>query len=116
MGLLGRVFNNGLPGKQSCRHHNIHGSAHACHIQGDSGPVKALFRGLQSHIVLRLVHIRAQGQEALDMLVDGTGGKIAAAGQRHMGMAEPAKQGPHQIVAGPHLLDKLRVWSGALHL
>ena len=78
--------------------------------------MKALFRRLQSHIVLRLVHIRAQGQEALNMLVDGTGGKIAAAGQGHMGMAEPAKQSPHQIIAGPHLLDELRVWGGALHI
>ena len=43
------------------------------------------------------------------MLVDGTGSKVAAAGQRHVRPAEPTQQSTHQIVAGPHLLDQICV-------
>ena len=116
MGLLGCVFNHGLAGKQGSRHHDIDGSAHACHIQADPGPVESLFPGLQGDILLRLVHIGTQGLKSLDVLIDGPGGKIAASGKGHMGMTETTQQSTHQVVAGPHLFYKLRVWGRTLDL
>ena len=116
MGLLGRVFDHRLAGQQGRRHHDIHSGTHAGHIQCDSGPMEAALRGFQGHIVLPLIHVRAQSQKALDVLIDGPGCKIAAAGQGHMGMAEAAQQRAHEIIAGPHLFDQFRVRLGTLHL
>ena len=40
------------------------------------------------------------------MLVDGALGELAAAGQGHMGGAEPAEQGAHQVIACTELLHQ----------
>ena len=77
--------------------------------------MKSLLRGLQRDVFFRLVHIGTQSQKALDVLVNGAGGKIAAAGQRHMGMTKPAQKRAHQVVAGAHLFHKLRIRHGALN-
>ena len=50
------------------------------------------------------------------MLVNGTRGKITAAGQRHMGTAKPAKLNTHQIIAGTHLADQFRIGLGIVHI
>ena len=115
VGFLGSVFDDRLTGQQGCRHHNVDRSAYACHVQADPGAVKSLLRGLQRDVFFRLVHIGTQSQKALDVLVNGAGGKIAAAGQRHMGMTKPAQKRAHQVVAGAHLFYKLRIRHGALN-
>lgn len=86
------------------------------HIQTDPTAVESLLTGGQGDILLRLVHVRAQRQEALDVLVNRTGGEIAAAGQRHMGSAEPPQQRTHQIIAGTHSADKLLIRLAALNV
>ena len=113
VGLLGRGLDDGLAGDQAGRQHDIHRGTHGSHIQADALAPQALFAGLQGHIFLRLIHQGTQGLETLDVLVDGPGGEVAAAGQCHMGLAEAAQQGTHQVVAGPHLLDQIRVRLGA---
>ena len=90
VGFLGGVFNNRLTGQQGCRHHNIDRRAYACHIQADPAALEPGFPGGQRHIVFGFVHVRAQRFKALDVLVDGPGGKVAASGQGYVGLAEAA--------------------------
>ena len=51
--------------------------------------------------------------KTLDMLVNGTGSEITAAGQGHMGLVEAAQQRAHQIIAGAHLLHQIVIGTGA---
>ena len=112
MGFLGGVLDNGLPRQQRRRQHDVHGSPHAHHVQADLSAMKSPNTGLQSHIVVGFVHIGPQGQEALDVLVDGPGGKVAPAGQSHVGLAEAAQQRTHQVIAGPHFPHQCRIRAG----
>ena len=114
VGFLGGVFNDGLAGEQGRGDHDVHRRAHRRHVQADPIALQAVGPGLQGHIVLGLLHLRAQGQEALDVLVDGAGGKAAPAGQRHMGPAEAAEQRAHEIIAGADLLHQVLVGLGAV--
>ena len=116
VGLLGGVLYDRLTGQQRRRQHDVHRGSHTGNIQTDPVAPEAFLTGLQGHIVLRLVHIGSQGKEALDMLVDGPGSKITAAGQGHMGLSEPAQQRPHQVVAGPHLPHQVGVGLAAMDL
>ena len=113
VGLLRGGFDDGLSGNQGGRQHNVHGGAYACHVQADASAPQAFLAGLQAHILLGFVHHRSQSLKALDVLVNGTGGEVAAAGQRHSGLAEPAEQGSHQVVAGSHPPNQLAVGLGA---
>ena len=114
MGLFGRVFDDGLAGQQGGGDHDVDGGAHGGQVQTQTAAVQSAGTGAEGHIFRIFVHLGAQGPEALYVLVDGTVGEGAAAGQRHMGLAEPAQQSAHQIVAGAHLPDQILVGLGAL--
>ena len=114
--LLRRVFDDGLTGQQGRRQHDVDGRAHGRHVQADPTAVESLLTGGQSDIFFRLVNVCAQRQKAFDMLVNGAGGKIAAAGQRHMSSAEPPQQRTHQIIAGTHSADELLIRLAAMNV
>ena len=78
--------------------------------------MESVFTGFQCHIFFRFIHRCTQHLKALDVLVNGTGGEIAAAGQRHMCLAETTQQCTHQIIAGAHLLDQFRIRLGTGHI
>ena len=109
MGLLGRVLDDGLTLDQAGGQHDVGSRAHTDHVQADPLTPQTVGAGLHGHILLGLLHICAQQAEALDVLVDGTGGEGAAAGQCHMAAAIAAELGTQQIVAGAHLADELGV-------
>ena len=116
VGLLCRVFNVGSALNEDGCHHDVGGGAHGGHIQADAGAVEAVHVRLQLHILLGLRDLSAQGTEALDVLVDGTGCKVAAAGQSHMGMTEATQQHTHEVVAGTELAHQSGVGLGAFHI
>ena len=107
MGLLGRVFNNGIALRPDGGHHDVHGSAHRHHVQIDAGALQAavLCGGVDKAAFHH--HLGAQGGEALHVLVDGADAEIAAAGHGALCLAEPAKQCADEIVGGPHLPGQL---------
>ena len=112
VGLFGGIFNHRLSGNQAGRHHDIHGGTDADHVQSDTAAMQAVRTGGQVYIVLGLVHVSTQRDKALDMLVNGTGGEVAATGQRHVGMVESAEQRAHQVITGAHLPHKYGVGMG----
>ena len=69
---------------------------------------------LGDHIAADGVHLGAQKLKALDMLVDGTGAEIAAAGHGHLGLAEPTQQRPEKIVRGANLPGHLMGHGGGV--
>ena len=109
MRLLGCVLNDGLTGQKAGCHDDVDGSAYADHVQTDTAAMKPHCTGGQVDIVLRLIHIGTQGPEAFDMLVDGTGCKVAPAGQCHTGPVEAAEQRTHNIVAGAHFPHQIGI-------
>ena len=102
MGLFCGGLDDGLTGDQGSCQHDIYGSAHGSKVKANPVSMQALLTRLQRHVFFSFIHHRAQSLKPLDMLVDGAGGKIAAAGQSHTGLAKPAQQRTHQVVAGPH--------------
>ena len=102
VGFLGGVFNDRLSGQQTGSQNDIHRSAYADHVKTDTVATQTVGAGQEVDIIFRLIHIRTQRHKALNVLVDGPGCEIAAAGQRHISPVEPAQQRAHQIVAGTH--------------
>ncbi len=98
--LLRRVFNDRLARHQYRRNHNIDGCADAGHVQIDTAALQALRAGLGGDIIAGGDHFRAQRGKALHVLIHRTGGKVAAAGHRHMAFPKTAKLRAHQIVGG----------------
>ena len=109
MGLFGRILDDGLTGQQHSRHHDIDRSANADDIQAHSVAPETVLIGGQGNILLGLLHLCAQGTEALQVLIDGTGSKVTATGQRDLCLTEAAESRAHQVIAGTKLADKLRI-------
>ena len=103
MGLLGGIFNNGSTLRQHRRQHQIHGSAHAGHIQINLTALQPPRLGGGAHIPLFHPDLGPQRRQALQMLVNGPASEVAPAGHGHLRRAEPAQHGPQQIIAGPEL-------------
>ena len=116
VGLFGGVFNDGLTGDQAGCQHDVDGGANGGHVQADPSSLQAVAAGLQRDEFIGLIHIRTQEQKALDVLVDGPGGEVAAAGQGDLGLAEAPQQSAHQVVAGPHLPHQCGVGLGTLDI
>ena len=112
MGLLCGVADDGLAGQQAGSQHQVDGGADGSHIQVDTGAVETVGAGVQADVCRGVLHISAQQAEALQVLVDGTLGKLTAAGQSNVGRAETAQQNTHQVVAGTHLLDQCVLRTG----
>ena len=106
MGLLGAVFQNGLALGHDRREHTIHGSAHADLIKEDMGTGQLLLGAHGDHAVIHAV-LCAQCTEHLQVLVDGAGAQIAAAGHGHLCLAEAGKQRAKEVVAGAHLAGQV---------
>ena len=103
--LLGHVLQHGHAFRHHRRQHGVDGGAHRHGVEKDM----VAFQALGLHIDHAAAHgvFRAQSGEGLEMLVDGAGAQIAAAGHRHRGGAEPAQQRAQEIVAGAHLAAEL---------
>ena len=112
VGLLGHVLQHGLALGQHGAEHGVHGGAHR-HI------VKEHMRTLQGaaahldHAVLHRIAC-AQGTEGLQVLVNGAGTQVAAAGHGDLAGAEPAQQSAQEIVACPHLTGQIVRHLGAV--
>ena len=102
MGFLGTVFQNGLALGHYSGEHTVHGSAHADLIKEDMGTGQLLLGAHGDHAVIHAV-LCAQCAEHLQVLVDGAGAQIAAAGHGHLCLAEAGKQRTKEVVAGAHL-------------
>ena len=113
--LLGGIFDGGGALGQGRSHHDVHGSAHADHVQihGSAGQAAALGHGLAQ---VALGDLRAHGPEALDVLVDGPDAEIAAAGHGHSSLAEAAQQRAQQVIAGPDPAHQLEGRLGGVHM
>ena len=106
MGLLGAVFQNGLTLGHDRREHTVHGSAHADLIKEDMGTGQLLLGAHGDHAVIHAV-LCAQCTEHLQVLVDGAGAQIAAAGHGHLCLAEAGEQCAKEVVAGAHLAGQI---------
>lgn len=78
---------------------HIDGAAHRDHIE--KYVVAHQMVGLGVHHAAPVLDGRAQRFKALQMLVDGAGADIAAAGIGHLGPAPAAQQRAQQVIAGP---------------
>ena len=105
MGLLGAVFQNGLALCHHSGEHTVHGSAHADFIKEDMGTVQ--FLGTHGdHAIVHAV-LCTQRAEHLEVLVDGAGAQIAAAGHGHLCLAKAGEQRTQEVVAGTHLAGQI---------
>ena len=87
MGLLGAVFQNGLALCHHSGEHTVHGSAHAD--------------------LIKEAVLCTQCAEHLEVLVDGAGAQIAAAGHGHLCLAKAGEQCTQEVVAGTHLAGQI---------
>ena len=116
MGLTGGVFNNGIALSQHRSHHNIHGSAHAHHIEVDVGTLHTTVLGTGGNIAALHADGSAHGGEALDMLVDGTDAKVAATGHGDGSLALTTQQCAQQIVAGADAAGQIVTGAGGMDM
>ena len=108
MGLFRGVLDHRHALGQGGGQHDVHRGPHRDHVQIDLPPGQTAPVGDPGiDQAVAHVHLCPHGHEALDMLIDGPPAKVAAAGQGDLGPAEPAEQGPHQIIAGADLPGQL---------
>ncbi len=106
MGLLGGVVDGGDAISQHGGHHHVHGGAHADLIHIDAGALQAAVPG-HGLDKAALGDLGAHSAKALHVQVDGPHAEVAAAGHGHGGLAKPAQQRAHQIVAGADAAGQL---------
>ena len=105
MGLLGAVFQNGLALCHHSGEHAVHGSAHTDLIKEDVCAVELLGTH-RDHAVVHAV-LGTQGTEHLEVLVDGAGAQVAAAGHGYLRPAKAGQQSAQEVVAGTHLTGQI---------
>ena len=107
MRLLGGVLDGGHALRQHGGHHNIHGRAHAHHVQiyRRAHQPSVLGGGVDEASLHR--HLRTHGGKALDVLVDGAHAEVAASRHGDGGLPEPPQQRAQQIVAGADAAGKI---------
>ena len=105
MGFLGTVFQNGLALGHYSGEHTVHGSAHADLIKEDVCTVH-LLGAHADHAVVHAV-LCAQSTEHLQVLVNGAGAEVAAAGHGHLSLAKTGQQCAQKVVAGAHLAGQV---------
>ncbi len=102
MRLLGGIFNDRLPRNQHRGNDDINGRSHRDHIQIHPATLKPLFSGAGVYIGIGFLHLCAQSQEALHMLINGAGCKITATGQSHPRPPKAAKLSPDEVIRRPN--------------
>ena len=96
--LLGGVFDDGRAAREDRADHDVHRRADGDDVEIDTPAGQTVFgRSGADEAVLQL-HLRADGLEALDVLVDRPRAEVTAAGQRHAGVAEAAELRADQVV------------------
>ena len=98
-----------------------HGSQHGVHGSTDGHRVKEHMPahqvvGLDMNLTVLHRVLSAKGGESLQMLVDGTGAEIAAAGHSDLACTKTAQQRTQEVVAGPHLAGQLVRHFGAINV
>ena len=106
MRLLGTVFKDGLALRHDGGKHPVHGRADADLIEEDMSAGQALLGADRDHAVVHAV-LRAEGAEGLEVLVDGAGAKVTAAGHGHLCLAVAGQQRAEEVVAGAHLAGQI---------
>ena len=84
--------------------HQVDGTAHSDAVKEDIG---AHQRAVGVYHAAVIVHLRAQGAEALYVLLEGAVADGAAAGIAHLALAEAAEQRAPQVIACAHALGVL---------
>ena len=106
MRLLGTVLKDGLTLRHDGGKHPVHGRADADLIEEDMSAGQALLGADRDHAVVHAV-LRAEGAEGLEVLVDGAGAKVTAAGHGHLRLAKAGQQRAEEVVAGAHLAGQI---------
>ena len=114
MGLFRHIFQHGLAPGQHSAEHGVHGSPHRHGIK-EHMRARKLFAAHVDHAVLHRV-ARPQSAESLQVLVDGAGPQVAAAGHGHLRRAEAAQQRAQKVIAGPHLAGEIIRHFRAAHM
>ena len=99
MGLLGGVGDDGLALGAGGGQHDVDGSAHTDHVQIDLRAGELGSPGF--HDAVFDAHVRAQGPEAFDVLVDGALANGAAAGEGDGCLLIAAQQSAQQVIGRP---------------
>ena len=99
VGLLGCVFNDSSALGQDCGNHDVHRRAHRLHIQIDAVAHQTLLGG-GNDLAADGLDGAAQGLKALDMLVNGAGAEITAAGHGYLSPTKTPQQRANEVVAG----------------
>ena len=101
--LFCHVFQDGQAFCHSSCHHHIDGGSHADHIKINM--LSYQLCSLGNDLSVFDLHVRSQGTEPFEMLVDGTAADIAASGKRHFRALIFSKKSSQKIVGCPDLLD-----------
>ena len=105
MGLLGHIFQHGLALGQHGAEHGVHGCAHGNRVKENMHALQAVAVHIDHAVFHRI--LCPQRRKGFQVLVDGAGAQIAAAGHGHLCIAEAAQQCAQKVVAGAHLARKL---------
>ena len=98
MGFPGGIFDDGPAFSQNRSQHDIHGGTDADHIQINICTMQlAVFR-LGIDIPIRYFHFSPHGPHSLQMLVNGTDPKIAAARHRNLCFSKTAEKYTDEII------------------
>ena len=112
--LTSYVFQNGRALCQHGSQHGVHGSTDGHRVK-EHMPAHQVV-GLDMDLTVLHRVLSAKGGESLQMLVDGTGAEVAAAGHSDLACTKTAQQRTQEVVAGPHLAGQLVRHFGAINV
>ena len=105
MGLLCRIFDDGLPFCHHCRYHYINGCPYGNHIHINMAALKAL--GIGNHQAVFNPYIRSQCPKPFDMLVNGAKADVTASRQGHLSPFILSQQCSQKIIGSPNLFHTI---------
>ena len=111
VGFLGHILQHGLALSQHGAEHGVHGSAHRHGVKEHMGALQPVALHMDTAVLHRVG--RAQSGKGFQVLVDGAGAQVTAAGHGHLCRAEPAQQRPQEVIAGAHLPGQIVRHGGA---
>ena len=113
--LLRHVLDDGSALCEDGGQHDVDGRTDGYDVEVDVGRVKSL-GSIRLYTAVPDLHLRTEGTEALDVLVDRTGTDGTAARKRNIGHMVLAQQRADKVVGRPDLPDVLVVDGYALHV